>query len=143
MKINFLLSGLGDTALENSVREAVERANYSEQELFDIREPAQYSLFDLISNIDNNRQEFLILQQTASLTSGIVIPGRITNIKTLLKKILARLLKWYIEPMAASQSCFNKAAASLISELLFSVQTQEDTIKRLQKQLIELRKNNV
>ena len=35
----FQLSGIGDVTLEAKVHEAVEQANYSEQELSDIREP--------------------------------------------------------------------------------------------------------
>jgi len=139
----FKLSGLGDTALEQKINEAVQQAGYSEQELSDIREPVKYSLFELTNSIDNYKKKFLKLQQMASLSPDIAIPNRITNIKSLFKKILGRFLKWYVEPVFASQSCFNHEVLSLVSELVFSVQTQEKTIKLLQKKLNEMRKNNV
>jgi len=143
MKINFFLSGMGDAALENSIRKAVNQAGYCEQELSDIREPAQYSLLDIINNPDDKKLKLLILQQLASLEADIAIPRRITNIKTLLKKIFAKFFKWCADPVFASQSRFNHAASSLISELVFSVQTQKDTINQLQKELNEIREKNV
>jgi len=143
VKYEFQLSGLGDAALENKVYEAVQQAGYSKQELFDIREPVQYSFFELTNNIDNYKKKLLMLKQMASLSPDIAIPSRITNIKALFKKFLAKFIKWYVEPIFNSQSGFNFAASSFICELVFTLQTQEETIKRLQKELNEMKRKNV
>jgi hypothetical protein len=140
---DFKLSGLGNIALENSIRKAVEYANYSEQELSDIRESAHYSLLDVMCNLDNIKQKFLTLQQMASLMPDIVVSNSITSIKTLLKKIFAKIFRWYVVPMTVSQSCFNSEVLSLISCLVFSIQTQKETIKQLEKELNKMRKSNV
>jgi hypothetical protein len=135
----FQLSGLGNVALEIKVCEAVQQSSYSDQELNDIKEPVQYNFIDLTSNLDFNniKQKLLSLQYMASLTPNIVFSNRITNIKTFIKRIFAKFFRWYVDPIFASQSLFNLAASSLISEFLFFIQTQEDKIIRLQKELKE------
>jgi len=143
MKNKFQLSGLGDVTLENTVQEAVERAGYSVQELSDIREPAHYSLLDFKCSINNINPDLLQLQQIAILTPDIVIPGSITNIKTFIKKIITKIFRWYIVPMADAQSSFNLETVTLISELSSSLQSQKETIEQLKNELNEIRKNNV
>jgi hypothetical protein len=141
MKNKFQLSGIGDASLENTVYEAVERAGYSMQELSDIREPIHYSLLDLKYDLNNIKHNVLQLEQIATLTPDIVVPCSIINIKTLLKRVFAKIFRWYVVPMAASQSCFNHETVTLISEIMSLLETQKQTIERLQKELTEVKKN--
>jgi len=143
MKIEFQLSGLGDVNLEKKIIDAVESAGYSDLELSDIRCPAQYSLFDLKCDLSKMKEKLFKLQQITSLTPNIFVPQNVLNIKTLLKKLIAKFIKWYIVPMAESQSSFNYEISTLFSETISLMQIQKEEIIRLNNEIYKMRKENV
>lgn len=143
MKIEFQLSGLGDVNLEKKIIDAVGSARYSIQELSDIRYPVQYSLFDLKCDLDKIKKKLYKLQQIASLTPNIVFSQNNSNIKTLLKKIIAKFIKWYIAPMIESQSVFNNEALILFSETMSLMQIQKEEIILLKNEINKIREENV
>jgi hypothetical protein len=138
----FNLSGLGDSTLENIVRKSVENANYSTQELSDIQEPVQYGLFDSLLDQDIIKQSLADLQKAAFLKPNIVISGNNINLKTIIKKIFAKIFRLYIDSISETQSRFNHETLTIFCELFFLLKKQNNLIKQLQNELNEL-KNNV
>jgi len=143
MEIEFQLSGLGNTELEKKIINSVKSAGYSEQELSDIRHPAQYNLYDSICDFDKIKKRLINLQQNPSLMPNIVIPKKYFNIKYIIKKILAKFFKWYIDPIIESQSVFNNEALTLFSDAIFLIQIQKEEIIRLKNELGKIREKSV
>ena len=130
--IDFRLSGFGDAHLEDIVRNSVEKANYSDKEMADIRIPKSFDVSEYIFTVNNVLNKFSQWQVAATLNPDIVIP-RDKSIKSILKRKLAKMFRWYILPFADSQSRFNAETIAMIYELATHVQTQEKTISNLQE----------
>lgn len=139
----FQLIGLGDSNLENKINNAIRLESYTIEELLDERVPVQCNYFDHIYNFYDIEQKKLKLQQISVLTPDTAVSQNITNIKTLIKKIISKFLKWYIVPMANSQTSFNQEISDLLFELIFALKRQNATIKNLQNELCEIKKKNV
>lgn len=139
----FQLSGMGDAALEANVREAVARSNYSKKELLDIHKPVRYSMLNFVFDLSQLLQRLSLWQQMAQLSPDVVIPPKRLSIKSLLKRVCAKSFRWYVVPLAASQSHFNYETSKLISDLMSVLQAQNESIEWLYKEVTELREKYV
>ena len=126
----FTLHGFGDKALERIVNEAVERAGYSEQELADIRIPVKYGMFssavstDLLSQRIENLQKLAVLVPDAAMATG-------SRTKKLIKRVLVKMFRWYVVPIARNQYDFNHETALIIDEFAQRMTIYEKTMKQL------------
>ena len=132
--IDFKLSGLGNKTLEETVRSSVEQAGYSELELSDIREPVMYSMNNYLLTVDDIIKKYHEWQLRASLNPGMSTPGK-RSIKTIVKKLFAKMFKWYAIPLINSQTRFNIETTMIFSELASQMQIQMNIIAHLQERL--------
>lgn len=61
------------------------------------------------------------------------------KVATYAKKIVRRLLRWYVNPLVDQQNRFNDAAVTAISEQRLAWQSLEATVRDLQDQVDDLR----
>lgn len=123
--ITFKLSGLGDSILENNVSKAVETTGYSDDELKDIREHANYSILDIKENQIDILERIANLHLLATLLPDPNMFNKGNKIKNIFKKMFFKIFRWYVEPIAQSQSNFNYEILSLLSELTTSINDKQ------------------
>jgi len=138
----FELTGIGDKALENAVIEDVKKAGYSKKEMSDTRIPAGYSMFDYMPDAKGmiNRaaewNNMVLYKPDDALTAD-------GGIRAAIKKIIVRIFRWYVVPIAITQEHFNQNTKILISELITLVSVQNRKIENLQSEISELRNKDV
>lgn len=128
----FVLSGFGNKNLENMVKEAVEMAKYSAHELSDIRIPVKYSTFENAVTTDLLSQKMFDLQRKAVLMPDMAMATG-SFFKKLIKKILVKALRWYVSPVASSQSDVNRDTMQIIDELIQRMTTYEKALGQMKK----------
>src|ERR687887_165054 len=57
------------------------------------------------------------------------------------KKVLRKLMRWYVEPFAADQRAFNDAALKLVDELFEEVDLALGRLDRAERELVERRED--
>ena len=138
----FELTGIGDKALENAVIEDVKKAGYSKKEMSDTRIPAGYSMFDYMPDAKGmiNRaaewNNMVLYKPDDALTAD-------RGIRAAIKKIIVKIFRWYVAPIAITQEHFNQNTKILISELITLVSVQNRKIENLQSEISELRNKDV
>jgi hypothetical protein len=142
VKYSFKLTGIGDKTLENAVYEDVNIAGYTENEMADVRVPAEYCVCEFMPDVETLIDKIEEWSNIADYKPDIVIPtGR--GIKVTIKRILARTVRWYVIPIKNEQEKFNQSTKKIISELTSHVLIQERRIKLLQGIVADLRKKDV
>ena len=128
MVYTFQLTGITDKNLEDTIRDKVMNAGYSDIELNDIREPVKYDFLSSTYNFDNIMKKIMYLKQTTS-----IIPDNKLNLKILIRKSINKLTKLFLGNNLNSQSITNQEYLDILSELVFYVQAQNEMINKLKK----------
>lgn len=135
MSYFFNSSGQGNKELDDLIKDRVEKSNYSQNELNDIRLPQEYQMHDFLK--DNDTFSVLInkvinLQKEAKLHSDKHTFSK-SKIKNFVKRHIVKNFKWYIDPITDRQSYINENILKVLIDLLEYIKFQELIIEKLQK----------
>ena len=134
---NFRLSGFGDTELEEFVLESIKKAKYTEAEMLDFREPAQYRMYSYVVTADELVNSLSNWSSSATLFIDFDIPKE-NILKAMIKKLINKLIRWYIIPIVDAQTRFNNETILVVSQLMAHIQVRERVIDNMYEQIKEL-----
>ena len=138
----FNLAGLDDKILEASIYQDIETRGYSEKEIADIRTPIPYHIYDYLFSPNELQQSLLKWQNLATLEPNLAVPSE-KNIKATVKRLLAKAFKWYIVPIAVSQTYINREITQNMCDLTTYLLMQERIIDQLIRALNKKCETNV
>ena len=139
----FPLSGLTDKGLADRVKQSVAAKSYSNEVLTDLREPLPYDLKSHVLNISIDN----IIYKQQDILKMVIINKEVriqqsSGIKAIIKRFLSKLFNWHISPLADEQTQINYNITKTILELVRYAKTLEEKIERLEKKIVQQRKEN-